>query len=96
MVLTLALSLTLSCLYAQKPLDAMISPNPADQYCRVSLSEKAQLTLMDMQGRTKLELPASADFELDLRALPEGIYFIHLVSTETVSTLRLVHRSRKG
>lgn len=93
---TILLSILISGLCAQKPIDAMISPNPADQFCRVSLSEKASLQLMDMQGREKIQLPAASDFELDLSGLPEGIYFIHLVSDETVTTLRLVHRSRKG
>ena len=92
---TILLSISLSSLCAQKPIDAMISPNPADQFCRISLSEKASLRLMDMQGREKMQLATASDFELDLSGLPEGIYFIHLVSDEAVTTLRLVHRSRK-
>lgn len=80
--------------YGQQKISAMLSPNPADQFCKVSISEAAEVRLLDLQGNMHYQSGRAKEVEMDLRGLPEGIYFVHLVGRTGVQTMRLIHRSR--
>ncbi|WP_306641713.1 T9SS type A sorting domain-containing protein [Sanyastnella coralliicola] len=75
-------------------LNAMISPNPARNYCEISTSVPVELRVLDMQGKVLIEMGKARHQDVDLTMIPEGIYFVHLIGENQVQTLRLV-RSEK-
>lgn len=78
-----------------KSINVMISPNPARDYCTISVSQSVEVRIYDLQGTMVLK-PLRGDFlDVDLSGLPFGIYFVHLIGQTEVRTVRLV-RSESG
>lgn len=59
-------------------------PNPANEFITLNISAPQEkvyfVQITDLQGRTlkKIELKAGLTQELNTRALPAGVYFLHL------------------
>lgn len=79
----------------EKSLNVMISPNPAKDYCTVSVSQMVEIRVYDLQGTLVIKPQRGEYFDLDLTTLPFGIYFVHLIGQMEVRTLRMV-RSESG
>ncbi len=77
-----------------------VAPNPASSMVQVSyeLSEKLdlQLTLFDANGRLLQlrnlgeQIPGEYTEELNVAQLPEGVYFLNLVSSQGVANQRII------
>lgn len=72
-----------------------VYPNPADQ--KVVISSKINFTdlaieMFDEQGRLVLEVAEvlEREFDLDVSNQPNGIYFLHLRSSENLGVVKLV------
>ena len=78
-----------------KSINVMISPNPARDYCTISVSQPVEARIYDLQGTMVLKPERGESFDLDLTTLPFGIYFVHLIGQTEVRTVRLV-RSELG
>lgn len=90
-VLTLIVFVLSIVMYAQGgEFNAMISPNPARDFCEINTSEDVTVRMYDMQGKIILQQDRGKQFDLDLREVPEGIYFLHLISDHRIQTFRLV------
>jgi hypothetical protein len=78
-----------------KPAEMVLIPNPASEraYLHISNGKAADLTIIDAAGRSySLAVQPIRDnwFELDLRTIPTGVYFIVLHSSESQGAVRLV------
>lgn len=76
-------------------INAMISPNPARDFCEISVSQNVEVRLYDLQGNLVMKPVSGNVFDIDLTSLPYGIYFVHLVGRNEVRTMRLV-RAESG
>jgi len=56
-----------------------VSPNPATDYCTVTLAAEqtyGSLQLTDISGRILKEIPAQPVVQMEVADLPQGIYFL--------------------
>ena len=71
-----------------------VFPNPANEKTNINikgLSNKAQITLSDIQGRTLLNDEIfESNYELDLSNMLSGVYFIKITSENIVKTQKLI------
>ncbi|MBI1265967.1 MAG: T9SS type A sorting domain-containing protein [Cryomorphaceae bacterium] len=95
-ILSAALVMMTCLVFGQvKTINVMISPNPARDFCTISVSQSVEARVYDLQGTMVLKPERGESFDLDLTALPYGIYFVHLIGQSEVRTVRLV-RSELG
>lgn len=68
-----------------------IYPNPAANTLFISGNEDAQITLVDVSGRTLLVTSAAAGLtELDITAVPAGLYVVRITGPSGTTTSRLL------
>ena len=67
-------------------------PNPADQFVRIQGFKNADLSLIDISGKTVFATKAKDSVTISLNEYAEGIYFIRLIENGLVSTQKLVIR----
>jgi CubicO group peptidase (beta-lactamase class C family) len=76
------------------PLKTMVVyPNPAKDYIKLDLPYGASfgsLRIVDLGGRTVLEQSELLSNEIDLSALPRGLYLLHLEGDQEVYQARIV------
>ena len=67
-------------------------PNPADQFVRIQGFKNAELSLIDISGKTVFATKVKDAITIPLAEYAEGIYFIRLIENGLVSTQKLVIR----
>ncbi len=68
-----------------------VYPNPTQAQLNFQSSEKSNLSVLDLSGRTVLTSVASkGKNRVDVESLPSGIYFLRLESDQAVSSTRFV------
>jgi hypothetical protein len=67
-------------------------PNPADQFVRIQGFKNADLSLIDISGKSVFATKAKDSVTISLNEYAEGIYFIRLIENGLVSTQKLVIR----
>lgn len=76
-------------------IEAMLLPNPAERYTilKVDSKNKVNLEIIDFSGNIFLKKSSLRDGDqLDLKNLPEGVYFARVISNEGIKVLKLVIR----
>lgn len=73
-------------------------PNPTAQILTIDLSELQQvdLQLIDLNGRvvfTKKSIKNSSNYTLDMSHLPDGIYFLHVISNQKSMTQKVIKQN---
>jgi hypothetical protein len=79
-------------------LDISVSPNPASDKTILSISgtinDNCTYSVIDMLGKNKMkglvDTAVGKEFELDIQALPAGVYFVEVSDGTDVRTVRLV------
>jgi len=79
-------------------LDISVSPNPASDKTILSISgsrnDNCTYTVIDLLGKNKMkglvDTAVGKEFELDIQALPAGVYFVEVSDGTDVRTVRLV------
>jgi hypothetical protein len=67
-------------------LDFLISPNPADNFIKISGSQFDEITLMDLSGRKLIvqKMESSYSSEIDLFEIKAGKYIVELKNKESI------------
>jgi hypothetical protein len=75
-------------------INAMIYPNPADDKATISVSgiaAGAKIVVSDMQGRIIMsDDMIEANYDLNVSNYAAGVYYIRIISGNTVSTQKLI------
>ena len=83
---------TLAGLNDAETINAMIYPNPADDKAIISVSVAgAKIVVSDMQGRIIMsDDMIEANYDLNVSNYAAGVYYIRIISGNTVSTQKLI------
>ena len=80
-----------------KKIDFSVYPNPANDYLFVKLTDVnvdlLKMNITDLQGKTMISLnKTDLQNDVDISALPQGIYFVQLIDAQTksISTKKFV------
>lgn len=68
----------------------MMYPNPADQFVRIQGFKNAEISLIDISGKTIFATKAKDSIIIPLSEFAEGVYFIRLIDNGLVSTQKLI------
>jgi hypothetical protein len=71
-----------------------VYPNPADQWFTINVLSDPQTEayLLDNAGRVLRSIESNEFSEVDVSNLPDGVYFVHLISTSEQSSLMFTVR----
>jgi hypothetical protein len=72
--------------------DFTMYPNPADQFVRIQGFKNADVSLLDISGKTVFATKAKDGITISLSDYAEGVYFIRLIENGLVSTQKLIIR----
>jgi hypothetical protein len=72
------------------PHQIKIYPNPATNYIQVDLDEAESYEILDMTGKSYLNLTATDSNKIDISGLSNGIYFIRAIKDQQVYSGRFV------
>ena len=71
----------------------LVYPNPARQYIMIRGTElhSGMISVQNLLGQTVLstEFPGGQEYQLDVRALPAGVYYIQIPSSQGVEIQRI-------